>query len=84
MGDFCFVLHRGMLGRHAAGAPQEADAPRDVPKEPHTAMQVEEAELARLLAPQGLVLRDIPVRHRWLQRLHGSLDAFAVTVWLQR
>jgi hypothetical protein len=27
-------------------------------------LQVEEAELARLLAPQGLVLRDIPVRSK--------------------
>lgn len=39
-------------------------ANRSVPVCPstvHVLLQVEEAELARLLAPQGLALRDIPV-----------------------
>lgn len=51
----------------------------------HLLLQVEEAELARLLAPQGLALRDIPVRlmtslaTSWLLWLeHGCATSAAV------
>jgi uncharacterized lipoprotein YmbA len=40
----------------------------------HLLLQVEEAELARLLAPQGLVLRDIPVRWNLLANFLAAVD----------